>query len=278
MAAITSIINETPSRLTLVNIDDEQMVLAPLQEKEVSPDSGFDFEDLERKGTVRTRKEAPRSVSDDISVTVLGGGFWLAIIAGGVATTEPKFGISAATWPYAVWGTGLLIFVGVVSALIIRGTNSRSLVVRWTMNAMSLAVILAIGLGLPGATIYFFGGGRELLATAPPGSVPPLALFARLIQLALIATASLLPVLLFFLFDRYQLSTLRKTALCQSVSARSLRLDHQRDRREVRFADPRSLWCGHARPGTARAGDPMAGARVRLRDDARVDHDTRPGG
>ena len=68
-------------------------------------------------------------------------------------------------------------------------------------------MILAIGLGLPAATIYFFGGGARLLA-AP--SAEPLALFGRLIQLAFIVTASLLPVLLFFLFDRFQLGTLRR--------------------------------------------------------------------
>src|SRR5216117_2747886 len=114
MAAITSSINETPSRLTLINIDDEQMVLAPLQEKAVSADSGFDFDDLERKGTVRTRTEAPSSVGENLAVTLLGGGFWLAILASVFASAEPKFGISAAKWPYAVWGTGVLILVAVV--------------------------------------------------------------------------------------------------------------------------------------------------------------------
>jgi tetratricopeptide (TPR) repeat protein len=176
----------------------------------VSPDLGFDFEELERKGIVATRREAPSNVQENISVAVLGGGFWAVFLGIGIASAEPRFGISAAMWPYAVWSTLVLIIASVVAVLIIRGTNSRLLVVRWTMNAVALMVILAIGLGLPAATIYFFGGGRQLLAPAPPGAAPELALFARLMQLALIATASLLPVLLFFLFDRYQLSTLRK--------------------------------------------------------------------
>lgn len=210
MAAITSIINETPSRLTLFNVEREQLVLAPGQEKDISKVTGFDFEDLKRKGIVSTREDAPTTVSENLLATVLGGGIWCAIIAGIVASLEPKFGIPPAMWPYAVWGTGFLIIAIAVAVIFIRGTNSRVLVVRWTMNSVALVVILAIGLGLPAATIYFFGGGRELLAPAPAGSVTRLALFARLMQLALIATASLLPVLLFFLFDRYQLSTLRK--------------------------------------------------------------------
>jgi hypothetical protein len=211
MAAITSIINETASRLTLTNIDGDQIVLASLQEKAVSADSGFDFDDLARKGIVRMRTEVPSSVGENISVALFGGGFWLAILAFILAKTKPKFGIPPATWPYAVWVAGLLILMLVVAVLIIRGTGSFSLVARWTKNAVALTVVLAIGLGMPAATIYFFGGGREFLGIAQPVSpAPPLALFGRLMQLALIATASLLPVLLFFLFDRYQLSTLRK--------------------------------------------------------------------
>jgi tetratricopeptide (TPR) repeat protein len=206
MAAVTSIVNETPSRLTLTNIDGEQMVLAPLQEKAVSADSGFDFDDLARKGIVATRMEAPSSVGENIAVALFGGGFWLAVLAIILANTRPQFGIRSTIWPYAVWGAMVLILILIVVVLIIRGTNSFSLVARWTKNAVALTVILAIGLGLPAATIYFFGGGRELLGNPNP----TLALFGRLIQLALIATASLLPVLLFFLFDRYQLSTLRK--------------------------------------------------------------------
>ena len=50
----------------------------------------------------------------------------------------------------------------------------------------------------------FFGDGQRLL-----GELPSSALFARILQVSFIAAASLLPVLLYFLFDRYQLNTLR---------------------------------------------------------------------
>ena len=186
-------------------------MLASQQEKAVSEDSGFDFEDLVRKDIVRTRTEAPSSLGENISAMLFGGGFFLAIFASILANIHPMFGIRAATWPYAVWGAALLILSLAVAVLIIRTTNSFSLVARWTKNAVALMVVLAIGLGLPAATIYFFGGGRELLGIAKQVTpARPLALFGRLMQLALIATASLLPVLLFFLFDRFQLSTLRK--------------------------------------------------------------------
>jgi hypothetical protein len=209
---VTSIINETASQLTLNNIEGQQMVLAPLQEKAVSADSGFYFTDLERNGIVGTSTEPPRDVSEKIATWLLVGGGTLTIFAFVLAGKGSEFGIQTAIWPYAVWVAWLLILIAGVIVVTIRVTNSFSLVARWTNNAAALTVILGIGIGLPAATIYFFGGGWELLGIAQPVKLPqsPLALFGRLLQLALIATASLLPVLLFFLFDRYQLSTLRK--------------------------------------------------------------------
>lgn len=200
---VTSIRNETPSRLTLNSIDGTHMVLVPLQELAIEEDSGFFFDDLEREGLVSQRQDTPSSVGDNLITAVVGGGFWIVILCAIFAKTEPKLGLSANTWPYAVWVAGILLLASVVAGLIIRSTNSLTVVARWTMQTVSLTVILAIGVGLPAATIYYFGEGRTLLAA------PSLALFGRLLQLTMIATASLLPVLLFFLFDRYQVNTLR---------------------------------------------------------------------
>jgi tetratricopeptide (TPR) repeat protein len=202
---VTSIRNETPSRLTLKSIEGTEIVLAPLQEKEIDENSGFFFEDLEREGVLSQHREPPSRLSENLSAAVFVGGFWFVMIALGLSKSEPWLRIRPEVWPYAVWGTGLLALLIVVATIIIRGTNSFTLVVRWTMQAMVLMVILAIGLGMPAATIYFFGGGRQALNAGEPD----LVFFGRLIQLAFIATASLLPVLLFFLFDRYQVSTLR---------------------------------------------------------------------
>lgn len=223
-AKITSIINETRSRLTLTDIDGGEIDLAPLEERALENDEGsrFDFSPLKREGILGTRSEATGSVRENMSVAVVGGGFWFVIIASVIATNvEPKFGIPAAAWPYAVWIFGLAVLLIGVAVIYVRGTNSFSLVVRWTMNAVALTVIVAVGFGLPAATILFFGDGKELLGLVrAPISPPSLALFGRLMQLALISTASLLPVLLFFLFDRYRLSTLR-----QRLYASLFRLD-----------------------------------------------------
>lgn len=262
--AVTTIRNETPMRLTLKSISGDKMQLSPLEEKAVDEDSSFDFDDLARDGKISKGEQVPSGFSEDVATVLLGGGFWLVVIATVIVNREPWFELSAQSWPWWVWGTVLFILVLAAGIMIIRGTNSFSLVARWTMQTIALSVILAIGLGLPAATIYFFGGGAELLqsashepakkdaeslattpteatastevptpteaaapaeidtpteATAPTGSATTqdaaqytfqLARYGRLMQLALIAIASLLPILLFFLFDRYQLGTLRK--------------------------------------------------------------------
>src|SRR5437773_2052045 len=149
---VTSIINETASHLTLNNIEGQEMALAPLQEKAVSEDSGFYTTDLERNGIVGTGTEAPRDVSEK-----LGG--WLGVCAGLaffmfilMKSNSKEWEIPTAAWVYAVWGW-LLILIAGVAVVIIRGTNSFSLVARWMKNAAVLTVILGIGLGLPAATI-----------------------------------------------------------------------------------------------------------------------------
>jgi tetratricopeptide (TPR) repeat protein len=96
-----------------------------------------------------------------------------------------------------------VIFLLVLGIFVMQQTKSLRLVSRFLGQMFSLAAILAVGLGLPLATVYFFGEGRALL------SRPSVMLFERLLQVSFIATASLLPALLFFLFDRYQMNTLR---------------------------------------------------------------------
>ena len=203
---VTSVLNETPSRLTLIGVEGEHFDLAPLQHKTIKDSSAFDFQRARRAGFVSTYQDAPRQVGEQISAVLLGGGFWVGFIGWIVSNLDPPWGLTPETWSWGVWIVGPTILLSIVTVMVIRQTNSISLVTRFAAQIAALAVILAIGLGLPAATIYFFGGGRALLAVPEPAS---LALFGRLIQLSFIATASLLPVLLFFLFDRFQLGTLR---------------------------------------------------------------------
>lgn len=69
----------------------------------------------------------------------------------------------------------------------------------------TLLCILAIGAGIPIATAFHFGGGDELLRQEPS-----YALLARLEVTALAVVASVMPALLYFVFDRQALTTLRR--------------------------------------------------------------------
>ena len=221
---VSTIRNETPSQLTLIGLGGRRLTFAPLQEKTIEDTSGFEFEVPIRDGQISRIRSAPRQLGEQLAMVLLGGGFWLIPISIGISSADPWFDLSQETWRVLVWGTGFSLLAIIAAVLLIRGTNSFSLVARFTSQLLALIVILAIGLGMPAATIYFFGDGQDLLATlqtpaapevppsaeAEPPAATPLALFGRLVQLAFIAIASLLPVLMFFLFDRFQLGTLRR--------------------------------------------------------------------
>jgi hypothetical protein len=107
--------------------------------------------------------------------------------------------------------TFLLIAIGLGILLLFilrRGDKGKEFlqwISRWIAQALSLLLILTLGLVLPSIAFYFFGGGRDLIS-----SQNSLAKLGRSLQLIFIFTASLLPALLYFLFDRQQLGTLRQ--------------------------------------------------------------------
>lgn len=203
---IVTIRNDTPSLLEFTGAEGRQLILAPLEQRAITEEdfAGFDLSEARRAGIVSHWKEPPSELVEKILGIVMGLGILLSIACGVIANKDTPQGFSSrGAWFLAVWGTGGIVLLLIVAAVVIKQTNSLRLVSRFLAQMLSLAVILAIGLGLPAATVYFFGEGRTLLANPSP------KLFARLLQVGFIATASLLPVLLFFLFDRYQLNTLR---------------------------------------------------------------------
>ena len=207
--------NDTPRILELTGPEGRRLVLAPLERREIEIEgeqpevtkedvAGFDLSEAISDGKVSWWSERPSEIGEKI----LGILYVVAValaMACGVASSRnaPSWFGSQGAWQLFVWIAGGVLLGLVVAALVIHKTQSFRLVARFLAQRLSLVVILAIGLGLPTATVYYFGGGKSLLAD------PSSELFARLLQVGFIATASLLPVLLFFLFDRYQLSTLR---------------------------------------------------------------------
>jgi len=207
--------NETPCELQLIGAEKQKLVLSPLEQRQFEKDdlSGFDLSEAKRAGLIYETTEVPsEAVATTLGIGVTAA-FFLAIIC-------PMVAKWANIAPHFVWLTGLVLFLLSIAITALVTTKSLSLVGQFLGQSVSLLFILAIGFGLPALTIYYFGDGKTLLAQSST------QLFVRLLQLGFIGTASLLPVLLFFLFDRYQLSTMRNR-LYRDL----FRLDHSLKRR-----------------------------------------------
>ncbi|HTG93065.1 MAG TPA: hypothetical protein VL866_10790 [Pyrinomonadaceae bacterium] len=198
--------NNTPRQLEIIGASDQKIVLAPLEQRQFKDEDliGFDLSAASREGTLTHFAAPPSDLMEILLGLVMMLGFMLAI-AGAIAASQdtPALFQSRFTYQLAVWISAAVILVVIVAAVAIYKTGSFRLLARGLGQTVSLIMILAIGLGLPAATVFFFGDGRSLLAS------PSTILFARILQVCFIGIASLMPVLLFFLFDRYQLSTLR---------------------------------------------------------------------
>ncbi|MCX9011612.1 MAG: hypothetical protein OIN66_10890 [Candidatus Methanoperedens sp.] len=102
---------------------------------------------------------------------------------------------------------------------------------QWGALVLSLILILAIGVGLPALVIFFFGGGKDLLTQTT--AVPSPDMLGRGMQFVFIATVSLLPALMYFLFTHQKLGTLQVSFFREIV---------QLDPRVITLEDARSLY------------------------------------
>lgn len=198
--------NDTPNELKIKGAHDRPIVLAPLEQRSFNEEEvdAFDLSEASQAGVVTFWKSPPNELVEKILGFVFGFGFVVVIPTAILASIDPPGWFPAGfSWKATAWILGAAALLVITGLFVIWQTKSLRLVMRFLAQALSLMVILTIGLGLPAATVYFFGGGKALLANPAP------ALFFRLLQVGFIATASLLPVLLFFLYDRFQLNTLR---------------------------------------------------------------------
>lgn len=198
--------NDTPTELVITGADGRQIILAPLELRQFNEEvvKDFDLSEASLAAKITEWTAPPSELADKVFSILLTVGVMLIIACGVLSSSgAPAWFPSSIPWKLSVWIGGVLVLVAIVVGIVIREKKALGLVPRFLAQMISLLVILAIGLGLPAVTVYFFGEGRALLASPSP------KLFARLLQVSFIATASLLPVLLFFLFDRYQLNTLR---------------------------------------------------------------------
>lgn len=128
-------------------------------------------------------------------------------------------------WVFPVPIGGGLIVLGANLYRRARKLFDWRLALRLIGQVTSLLFVFAVGIGLPLVAFYHYGGGRELLLGKPsPFSAVPmtpgesaLTQLSILLLIVFIALASLLPALLFFLFDRERLGTLQEKFYRQAL-------------------------------------------------------------
>jgi len=200
------IVNETNKRLVITGDDGKLLVLAPLERRRLRDTDFGVFEpllcNLERQSAVALPlNEAPFARG-----LIIGGLIWALIILG-------VLGIFMGSSLYWILGPAAIALAAVI--FIASEKKGVTVVRRWTAQLAALVVVLAVGIALPGSAIYFSTPVDRLVHDAyVNNSLQPeqldLTLLGRGLQLLFLAALSLLPALLYFLFDRQQLGTLRE--------------------------------------------------------------------
>jgi hypothetical protein len=184
--------NKTPDHLRLCNARGGEFLFAPLESRKL-PKEWLVQELCDRE----LLEEDPKKETSIEWLLAPAG--WLAVIAfivaSGVAGHHPHH--EAPVW--IVVGSIYAALVGVAVVITLTGGVT---VARQAAQFGMLFLVILVGTGLPFAVAWRFG--QEKL-----WSGDSLATFGRLLQVVFVSLACIFPGLLFFLFDRQRLSTLR---------------------------------------------------------------------
>jgi hypothetical protein len=194
--------NETDTRLVVPGSGESTLVLAPFERRRLRDDVCASFvhglERLEELRCVSVRPDEPERPNPALGFVAVG--FWLVVIwlIGGIFFSSPWY-----------WIGGLLgaAIIALGSYLAYRGDPALLPLI------VSLLLVLSIGVIGPAAVVYFGGDVHAAVdqVLEEEDELAFLTLIGRGLQWAFIVIASILPALLFFLFDRVKLVTLRQS-------------------------------------------------------------------
>lgn len=192
-AKTTWVRNCTPDHLRL-HVGDALLVFAPLQRRQLSVGVTRDLEPLIQEGVLAC--STPTSDRSDRLARLI------EALPTGLAV-----GFVAALLLNVWLGVGPLIVFAVVALVLIIvavlvASFSSNTVARLVGQLVMLSLVLVISIGVPALVVWRYGLGDL-------GTGNPLSELARMLQVIFIALACMVPGLLFFLFDRQRLSTLR---------------------------------------------------------------------
>jgi hypothetical protein len=210
--------NETRARLLVPGEHGRELVLAPLECRRLEVRACAEFEEslrrLEDLRYVSTWPDEPERPNK--ALAFVGLGFWYVVLwlIGAIFFSSPAY-----------WLVGLAgaVALGLGAIWAVKGDPAVVPLV------ISLLLVLTIGVIGPAAAVYFGGDVHEAVDQVVNGTNDELAfltLIGRGIQWAFISVAAVLPALLFFLFDRVKLVTLRqkfeREMLCFDPSVKTL--------------------------------------------------------
>ena len=201
--------NQLPSRVVVHGADRHELKLAPferrlLDEAALKP---YDMEDMTREGSAAV-EQAPSRFDNGLLVLL---GLWPAyvlayvIVGANVDSTLFWIGVPAA-------------FAAFIVLFWITGKRGGLEIARYAKQAVSLLFVVLIAVGVP-AVVLWYSTGLDAEAAHASSVADALrsspAFLSRLLQLIFIAMASALPALMYFVFDREQLGTLRERFIQQ---------------------------------------------------------------
>ena len=192
-AKTTWVRNCTPDHLRL-HVGDALLVFAPLQRRQLGLDGARELEPLVQQGVLACSTPTSDRLDKlarliEALPTALAVGFLVAL------ALNSWLGIGALI-VFAAIALGLIILAVLVASF------SSSTVARLVGQLVMLSLVVVISTGIPALVVWRYGI-NDL------GSGNPLSELARMLQVVFIALACMVPGLLFFLFDRQRLSTLR---------------------------------------------------------------------
>ncbi len=182
----------------LTGRNEAQLILSPLESERVlssNDEKLFDFEDLQRRGVVLVRPDSAPPWYVEV-LKVVPGFAMMAVIVGVFVDN-----LWADYWLWIGGGGAAAVMV-----LILLSARGHEGLWRSTVQIFTGLAVAGVAVVVPALIIYFFGEGDRLFDRETRGVVQ----LGRALQWLFIATASMLPALLYYFFDRQQLSTLRR--------------------------------------------------------------------
>jgi len=188
--------NETPARIILKGNHGNVLTLAPLETtRPILPETlkEFDLRSPLQRNLLRYVATEPKGRFESVFRSFIGVGFWFAIL-GVIFTVFTK-----PSWVVPSLGIGSIVFcIAVLVALLIAKRLAKT-VIQIVTQSLTVTFMFVFGIGMPVATVYLFSDRCELFKSHPHF---PLLLQGRALQLVFVLAASVLPGLLYFLFDR----------------------------------------------------------------------------